>query len=54
MGLNPSYLLKSSLLYSIEIEINLFTFMAKQNQITCSFRIGNGDDGLVGENVGTA
>ena len=28
--------------------------MAKQNQITCLFRIGNGDDGLVGENVGSA
>ena len=28
--------------------------MAKQNQITCLFRIGNGDDGLVGENVGPA
>ena len=39
--------------YSTSIEINLF-FMAKKNQITCLFRIGNGDDGLVGENVGTA
>ena len=39
----------------LQLKLKFICFlMAEQNQITFLFRIGNGDDGLVGENVGPA